>query len=225
MMVELRQLLYKEKSLDEFNIESEDSIFKRFFDTLLTMEGTTETDLNVERIITDMFNDACYLCTLTFLVKRPSLHLGHFRALCNAQSFESSYNFDINDRTNSVLCMVYYLLKNYSGANDSSIKLMSAIDKNLRNLSQNSYCRYERFFNACDSFNGTLPSGYFNKITISSDLLKKVKVSWKKITNNYNGDTLAEIFSYWNEPNQRNLLIDAIMSEVNNTFFEDDLPF
>lgn len=66
-MLQIRPLLYEEKSLDDFNVDSENSIFKFFFNLLLTMEGTKVTDMNVERNITGMFNDACFICTVALL--------------------------------------------------------------------------------------------------------------------------------------------------------------
>lgn len=57
-MLQIRPLLYEEKSLDDFDIDSENSIFKFFFDLLLTMEGTKVTDMNVEKNITGMFHES-----------------------------------------------------------------------------------------------------------------------------------------------------------------------
>ena len=48
-MLLIRQLLYKEKKLDDFDIDSDTSIFKIFFDLLLTMDGTKVTDMKVEK--------------------------------------------------------------------------------------------------------------------------------------------------------------------------------
>ncbi len=74
-MLLIRQLLYKEKKLDDFDIDSDTSIFKIFFDLLLTMDGTKVTDMNVEKTITSMFNDACYICTVSLLINRFAIRL------------------------------------------------------------------------------------------------------------------------------------------------------
>ena len=39
-MLLVRQLIYKEKTLDDFDIDGDESIFKLFFDLLLNMDGT-----------------------------------------------------------------------------------------------------------------------------------------------------------------------------------------
>lgn len=57
----VRQLIYKEKTLDDFDIDSNKSVFKLFFDLLLNMDGTRVTDVDADKKITDMFNDACFI--------------------------------------------------------------------------------------------------------------------------------------------------------------------
>lgn len=225
-MLLVRQLLYKEKSLDDFEIESEHSIFKLFFEQLLTMDGTKVTDLNVEKNITSMFNDACYICTVALIIKRPALQLGYFRELCNQKTFKGTYYSTNEARADVVLCMVYFLLKHCCEGDDNTKNLMAVIDTNLRERSRESYYRYERFFDACNSFQGMLFPGYFNKVTITPEVLSSMDTEWKTITRNYDKKQLTELVSYWKEPRQRNLIIDAIEAEVNRTHFdEDDLPF
>ena len=74
-LLETRDLFYKEKSLDDFDIDSDDSIFKSFYEILLRLDGTRIEDPDVEEIITDMFNDACYICTIVLLIRRPALKI------------------------------------------------------------------------------------------------------------------------------------------------------
>ena len=38
-MILVRELIYKDKTLDDFNIDSDESIFKLFFDIILKIEG------------------------------------------------------------------------------------------------------------------------------------------------------------------------------------------
>ena len=224
-MLLVRQLLYKEKILDDFDIDSDLSIFKKFFEVLITIDGTTENDNYVEKNITDMFNDACYICTVSLLVKRPALRLGYFRNICNKKDASNTYYSEYADRADIVFCLVYYLLKNSWELNEATKKLMEVIDNNLRNNSHESNELYERFFHACDPFQGFIPPGYFNPITIDSDMLKGLDISWKEITGGFDKSKLEELVCFWKEPRQRNLIIDDIESEVNNTIFEEELPF
>lgn len=45
----VRQLIYKEKTLDDFDIDSNKSVFKLFFDLLLNMDGTRVTDVDADK--------------------------------------------------------------------------------------------------------------------------------------------------------------------------------
>lgn len=224
-MILERRLLYEEKKLDDFDIDSDSSIFKRFFELLLTIDGTKVTDRDVEKNITSMFNDACYICTLALLIKRPALKLGYFRELCNQKTYQGTYYSTNEPRADVVLCMVYFLLKQCCEANDNTKNLMAVIDTNLRERSLESHDRYKRFFDSCDSFQGMLFPGYFDRVTITSKVLKNMDTDWKTLTSNYQKESLTELVSFWNEPHERNLIIDAIESEVKNTIFDDDLPF
>ena len=222
---ELRRLLYKEKTLDDFDIDSEGSIFNLFFEVLLTMDGTKVTDLNIEKKITDMFNDACYICTIALIIKRPALKLGHFRVLCNQADNEVP-----NDaRADEVMCMVYYLLKYSYERNDSIDILMSVIDKDLRNRSKESYETYESFFNACNSCESHIPSGYFNQIILDPDQFyeDEGEVDWKDITNTYNRAIIKDLVNCWKDATQRDIVIDDMAFEVESDYYytrEDGLP-
>ena len=222
---ELRKLLYKEKSLDDFDIDTEGSIFYLFFEVLLTLDGTKVTDLNIEQKITDMFNDACYISTIALIIKRPALKLGHFRALCNQTDDEAP-----NDaRADEVLCMVYFLLKYCSDRNNSSDSLMSVIDKDLRDRSRESYEIYESFFNACISCKNRIPSGYFNQIVLSPDQFyeDEGEVDWKDLTCTYNKSIIKDIVNCWKDPSQRDIVIDDMAMEVESDYYyhrEDGLP-
>ena len=220
----VRQLLYKDKTLDEFDIESEYSLFKCFYEVLLNLDGTRVTDLYVEKNITDMFNDACYICTVAMIIKRPYLKLGYFREICY-QKKKSTYHSSDEMRADIVLSMVYFLLEKYIEGSDNTKKLMSVINSDLRKRSNDSCETYEKFFYACEPFVGMIPPGYFNKKTITSEELNNMNIDWKIITDNFDKNKLTELVSFWSEPHQRNLIIDNIESNVNSYLFDDDLPF
>lgn len=221
----IRPLIYKDKKLDDFEIESGDSIFKRFYDVLQTLDGTKVTDLNVEKNITDMINDACYICTLALIVKRPALLLGHFRELCNQKKMNGTYFSKNEIRQDAVMCMVYILLDHCCENNDRTKNLMFVIDKDLRERSNESNEIYKSFFYACESFHGFLYPGYFKQITLTPLDLKEMYIDWKAITHEYDKESIINLVSYWKDPNQRNIVIDAIETTVNNSYFDDGLPF
>ena len=224
-MLLVRQLLYEEKTLDDFDIDNEDSLFFRFYNLLLKMDGTRVTDLDVENNITSMFNDACYICTIALLIKRPELKLGYFRELTNQKRLMGTYYKTNEARADAVLSMVYFLLKYCPEGNTNTNKLMTVIDTHLRERSNDSYERYEDFYYSCESMHSMLTPGFFNIRTITVAVLKKEDIKWHEITNNYDKDKLTSLILFWKEPQQRNLIIDAIEEEVNNSVFIDDLPF
>ena len=223
-MLLVRPLLYEEKTLDDFDIDNEDSLFYRFYNQLLKMDGTRVTDHDVEKNITSMFNDACYICTISLLIKRPELKLGYFRELTNQKRLMGTYYKTNEARADAVLSMVYFLLKYCPEGNTNTNKLMTVIDTHLRERSNDSYERYEDFNYSCQSISMLTP-GFFNKRTITAAVLKKEAIKWHEITNNYGKDELTSLILFWKEPQQRNLIIDAIEEEVNNSVFIDDLPF
>lgn len=221
----IRSLIYKDKKLDDFEIESDDSIFKIFYDVLLTLDGTKVTDLNVEKNITDMINDACYICTVALIVKRPALLLGHFRDLCNQKKKNRTYYSTNETRSDAIMSMVYFLLEHCSDNNDRTRNLMSVIDKDLKERSNESNEIYKSFFYACEIFHGFLYPGYFKQITLTPWFLKEMDIDWKAITHEYDKESIINLVSYWKDPHQRNIVIDSIETTVNNSYFDDDLPF
>ncbi len=224
-MLLVRPLLYEEKTLDDFDIDNEDSLFYRFYNLLLTMDGTRVTDLDVEKKITSIFNDACYICTIALLIKRPELRLGYFRELSNQKTIMGDYYETNEDRADAVLCMVYFLLKYCPERNKNTNKLMTVIDSHLKERTHGSSEKYEKFFYSCDSMQFMLNPGFFNKRTITAAMLVKEDFKWHEITNNYDKDKLTSLILFWKEPQQRNLIIDAIEEEVNASLFIDNLPF
>ena len=119
----VRQLIYKEKTLDDFDIDSDESVFKLFFDLLLNMDGTRVTDGNVENNITNMFNDACFICNAVIQMKRPYLHYGYFRELASRFSPIDTYHSP-NPARADVWCIFFW----------KSMEIMQRILKGLKRL-------------------------------------------------------------------------------------------
>ncbi|MBR6593208.1 MAG: hypothetical protein IKK81_11410 [Prevotella sp.] len=224
-MLLIRELLYQEKTLDDFDIDSDGSIFKYFFEVLLEIPGTRITERNVEKNIADMFNDACYICTLSFICKRPLLNVGMFRDLCNQKQIEGLNYYTNGKRADVVLCMVYYLLKNCRERNDKTNKMILGLDKHLRGRTSESNETYKDFFNKLDTYNQLLPTGYFKRITITPNLLEELKLNWFMLTNDYDREKLTNLVTFWKDAPQRNAIIDDIIKNVEINRVLDDLPF
>ena len=222
-MLLVRQLLYKEKTLDDFNIDSDKSVFKLFFDLLLDMDGTRVTDEDVENNITNMFNDACFICNAVIQMKRPYLYYGYFRELASRSSPNEIYQSHSLARADIVMCMVYFLLEEHGDNNADLERFKKTIDTNLRERSRESNERYEQFYDAYYKSEPTYLSGEFVvKLPITDDDLKQV--CWSDISKNYDKQCLKDIVSFWRDPHDRNLIIDDIKKEIEQNT-EEDLPF
>ena len=222
-MILVRQLLYEEKTLDDFDIENDASIFKLFFDLLLTMDGTRVTDGNVENNITSMFNDACFICNAVIQMKRPYLHYGYFRELVS-HFVPDVKNYPRNQaRADVVMSMVYFLLKEHGESTADLERFMKTIDTNLRERCNESNERFEQFYSAYNNSNPTYLSGDFVvKLPITEDKLKRV--CWSDESKNYDKQCLKDIISFWRDPHDRNLIIADIENEISQNVM-DDLPF
>lgn len=220
-LLEARDLFLKEKSLDDYDIESEDSIFKSFFETLLRTDGTRIANPNVEEIITDLFNDVCYICTIVLLVRRPALKIGNFRQYCVADE-SRHYSFAKDDaRADEVMCMVYYLLKNCQTTNTEKARFISVLDKHLREHSNHSLETYECFSEKCNDYPYQISASDFDQHTLSFDEFEWTgqEPDWKHITNQYNKNDLKEVIECWEDPQQRDTVIDDIVSEIDSDYY------
>ena len=220
-LLEARDLFYKEKSLDDFDIDSEDSPFKSFYEILLTLDGTRIEDPDVEGIITDMFNDACYICTIALLVRRPALKIGVFRQYCVTDKTRH-YSFATEDaRADEVLCMVFYLLMNCKTNTSETDQFVFVLNKHLKEHSNHSYETYDSFFDKCKDFFYIFPAGEFNQRVLAFDEFDWAgsEPDWKSITNHYNKKDIKEIIECWKDPQQRDIVIDDIVSEISSNYY------
>lgn len=209
-MKRLRDLLYKEKFLDDFDIRNDKSLFSIFYNLLITHKGTRPIDIGAERKIEKMFNDACYICTLALHTERPEMKIGEFRELC--------YNND------TVLCMVYFLLEKTLPSLPTFERILPTLDQYLRQCEQ--WDVYQEFVKSC-SFN-CCTQEKFEFFEIKKITMQEIdNIDWNWITHDYQEDKIRQLVTLWNDPNPRNIIIDRIKQEVERHIFNDEeyLPF
>ena len=222
-MLLVRQLLYKEKTLDDFDIDNDESVFKLFFDLLLNMDGTRIMDGDVEKKITCMFNDACFICNAVIQMKRPYLHFNYFRELASHDYLDRDFPFGNYLQADTVLIMVYFLLEEHGGKTADIERFKSMINTHLHETGEDNKRRYEIFDETYNNSGPTYLSGEFVvKLPITDDDLKQV--CWSDISNNYDKQCLKDIVCFWRDPHDRNLIIDDIKKEIEQNTI-DDLPF
>ena len=221
-MLLVRQLIYKEKTLDDFDIDSNKSVFKLFFDLLLNMDGTRVTDVDADKKITDMFNDACFISNAVIQLKRPYMHYGYFYNLASSTPNDKFYT-PVPARGDVVMCLVYFLLEEH-GDNCADLKrLKNTIETDIKKRCvENNNC-FEYFSDAYETSEPTYLSGDFVvKLPITPEDLQRV--CWSDISNNYDKQCLKDIVCFWRDPHDRNLIIDDIEKEIRESESEE-LPF
>lgn len=222
-MLLVRQLIYKEKTLDDFDIDSDKSVFKLFFDLLLKMDGTSMTDVDADKKITDMFNDACFICNAAIQMKRPYMHYGYLYLIASGSTHYEKYYTPVPSRGDVVMCLVYFLLEEHGDNCADLERLKNTIETDVRKRSvENKNC-FEYFSDAYETSGPTYLSGDFVvKLPITDDDLKRV--CWSDISHNYDKQWLKDIVCFWKEPHDRNLIIDDIEKEIKQNM-ENELPF
>ena len=208
----VRQLIYKEKTLDEFDIDSDKSVFKLFFDLLLNMDGTRVTDVDADKKITDIFNDACFISNAVIQLKRPYMHYGYLYKLASSTSNGKSYT-QVPARGDIVMCLVYFLLEEHGDNTSDLERLKNTIETDVRKRSvENNNC-FEYFSDAYENSESTyLTDEFVVKLPITPEDLKRV--CWSDISHRYDKQSLKDIVSFWKDPHDRNLIIDDIEKEI-----------
>lgn len=220
-MLLVRPLLYEEKTLDDFDVDNEKSVFMLFFDLLLQIDGTRVTDVDAEKKITQMMNDACFISNAVIQMKRPYLKYADLRNLASRPTPDSKSSDPA--RADIVMCMVYLLLEEHGDDSPCLKRFKSIIESKIKGRCQQSKERFEMFFNKYFDSEPTYLSGEFVvKLPITPERLKRV--CWSDISNDYSKERIKDIVSFWNDPHDRNLIIDDIESEIKRNT-EDDLPF
>ena len=220
-MLLVRPLLYDEKTLDDFDVDNDESLFKLFMDLLLQIDGTRVTDSDAEKKITQMMNDACFISNAVIQMKRPYLKYADLMELASRPTPNSLKNNP--DRADIVMCMVYLLLGEHGDNSTDIIRFKSIIESKVKGRCQQSKERFEMFYDSYYESEPTYLSGEFVvKLPITPERLKRV--CWSDISNDYDLENLKDIVSFWNDPHERNLILDDIESEIKRNA-EDDLPF
>lgn len=219
-MLLVRQLIYKEKTLDDFDIDSDESVFRLFYDLLLDRDGTRVTDSNVENNITNMFNDACFICNAVIQIKRPYLHYGYFYNLASSTPNDKFYT-PVPARGDVVMCLVYFLLEEHGDNCADLERLKNTIETDIKKRCvENNNC-FEYFSDAYETSGPTYLSGDFVvKLPITPEDLKRI--CWSDISNNYDKQCLKDIVCFWRDPYDRNMIINDIEKEIRES---EEPPF
>lgn len=230
-MFRFRKLLYEEKKLSAWDIDTEGTLFYALFEHLLTVEGFRTQDSMTETTITRMFNDASFLCTLILYgYKRPYLNIGEFRKYLDEESIKVCGRTDKSYRYSVVtLIVTYFLLKHTKGCeeNQNIRRTITEIDTTLRENSTYSNETFEGFFYAMNLMRQQLPMEYHQRRAVTQELLDAT--NWNAMTNGYNVQMIQNIVNVIGRNDaEKLLLINSMEAEITSAYNNDIdvcLPF
>lgn len=216
-MLLVRPLLYDEKTLDDFDVDNDESVFKLFMDLLLQIDGTRISDANAETKITEMMNDASFISNAVIRKKRPYMKYGDFRKQISRPT--SNANNKEPAHADIVMCMVYFLLEEHGDDCPDLKRFKRAIESDVTEHNEELFRKFDdKYFGSGPTY---LTDKFVVKLPITPDRLKRV--CWSDISNDYDKKYLEEIVSFWDDPHERNLIIDDIESEIKRN--TEELPF
>lgn len=112
-MIIPRNLVYKERKLDEFDIDEEGSIDKILYDKLIEVEGLFAECPNTQsrgEQFQGIFNDVYYIVTLSNMYSRPEDKLHDFVSIAGQPNWSAKHYNCLSAKSQAVMGMVYAIL-------------------------------------------------------------------------------------------------------------------
>ena len=200
-----RDLFYEEKTYEQFNIHSDNSLFCSFYSILidLNIAPFRMFDTTVEHQLTCIFNHACYISIVSPLILLPE-------DVKMTEIFTPTWG--------ETYAMAYIMLRDFHPQRDETPvkRMLSAIrNYNTENpFRQHDAENFESFIQKYDEnpFTGTLPKTFLTRRVLTADIL--AAMNFRNITDTYNKEKIAELAGYFGNMQQRNLLLEHIGAEV-----------
>lgn len=200
-----RALFYEEKTLKQFDTDSDSSLFCHFYDILTNLNIAPEEqfDWTIEHQLTCIFNHACYISTVAPLILFPD---------------KTKMEEIFGPTWGETYAMVYILLRDFHPQRDET-RIKRMLDT-IRNYNTGDFFRqtegknFESFIQKYDEnpFTGTLPETFLTRRVLTPDILAAMNFS--NITDTYNKEKITELAGYFGNMQQRNLLLEHIEAEV-----------
>lgn len=200
-----RDLFYEEKTFEQFDTNSDSSLFSHFYNILLDLSIAPFRmfDTTVEHQLTCIFNHACYISTVSPLILLPEKEK-------MTEIFTPTWG--------ETYAMAYIMLRDFHPQRDGTPikRMLSAIrNYNTENpFRQHDAENFESFIQKYDEnpFTGTLPETFLTRRVLTADIL--AAMDFRNITDTYNKEKIAELAGYFGNMQQRNLLLEHIAAEV-----------
>ncbi|MBQ2411954.1 MAG: hypothetical protein II313_00845 [Anaerotignum sp.] len=191
-----KDLFYEEKTYEQFNIHSDNSLFSHFYNILLDLDLAPQTifDWTVEYQLTCIFNHACYISIVSPLILLPEKEK-------MTEIFTPTWG--------ETYAMAYILLRDFHPQREQTRtkRMLSAI----RNYNTENFVSFIQKYDE-NPFTGTLPETFLTRRVLKADILAAMNFS--NITDTYNKEKITELAGYFGNMQQRNLLLEHIGAEV-----------
>ncbi len=122
--MERKEIFRDRKSIEEFGVDTNNTINKALFDVLFQIEYITSKS-EMEETLLGLFNDAYYICTLILLEKRPYFKMQRYKDIASGcEEFFLAFN---TERAIIVMSMVSVYLKSLDIITDDINKTIGII--------------------------------------------------------------------------------------------------
>ena len=200
-----RALFYEEKTSEQFDTNSDSSLFSSFYNNLnkLNIAPQTMFDWTVEYQLTNIFNHACYISTVAPLILFPD---------------KTKMEEIFGPTSGETYAMAYIMLRDFHPQRDETrIKRMLDTIRNYNTenpFRQHDAENFESFIQKYDEnpFTGTLPKTFLTRRVLTADIL--AAMNFRNITDTYNKEKITELAGYFGNMQQRTLLLEHIEAEV-----------
>lgn len=188
-----RELIYRERNLEEFRIFDSRSFFHHLYMVISLEDGMTPIDVGCYEKIADTLNTVCYLCTDAILQPIPELAVGdYFNYIVRNNPLPKRPGLDyatiVLNCVKSLVSIIATLSENekYRDFYDIIVKRLQMWDMDI-----NINTRFSEYFKKVDWAGSIWDNQYVTPRPIDDELLKSI--NWLNLTNEYDLDRIRFI--------------------------------
>lgn len=202
-----RELIYRERTLEEFRIDDPTNLFRHLYINLKSVKGLRPRDISAYETITSTLNTICYICTDAQLQPEPSLALGDY-----IRYIQTVNPMQIDKNLCYVTVVLHYVQTVFYHYDNGFVELCKVIEGWL---DDNGWARFLR--KSRDYFfenSGNVDRKYITPRPISDRFLGTK--NWRAITNDYDIDGVKFIIHNISKLTEtRYMVLKSIRDELN----------
>lgn len=209
-----RELIYRERRLEEFEIDNSKSIFYHLYEIISYVDGMAPHNAGAYETITKTLNTICYICTDAMLQPIPKLaiddYVNYIVKINPLPSIKGlTYVAIVLNSVEKIFNIQTDLLedKKYRDFYTTIVKRMAQAD-----ISRNINISFHDYFEELDG-EGVWDDRFITPRAINDEFLQAV--NWQKLTNDYKLDCIRFIVRYISKDDSIKLkVIQSIRKEV-----------